>query len=144
KPEITAGELHGILSKVSALQLSAKAGGLREELLAWLAVRKAQGLEGETYRLGHFEVRPGDWLLMRNPSPYNLFTDLSPGLFTHVGVVAAEQGKDGIRRMVIVDLPEKGRMPATNVETFLKRTLHYVFVRHQDPDMARKMAQVAL
>ena len=31
----------------------------------------------------------------------------SPGLFTHVGVVAAERGTDGVRRFVIVDLPER-------------------------------------
>ncbi len=51
---------------------------------------ESKGLTEETYRLGPFEVQPGDWLLMRNPSPYNLFTDLSPGLFTHVGVVTLE------------------------------------------------------
>jgi hypothetical protein len=46
---------------------------------------------------------------MRNPSPYNLFTDLAPGLFTHVGVVAVETGSDGKRRMVVVDLPSAER-----------------------------------
>ena len=55
---------------------------------------------------------------MRNPSPYNLFTDISPGLFTHVGVVASETGDDGVARIVLVDLPERGsRMPATKVDT---------------------------
>jgi hypothetical protein len=81
---------------------------------------------------------------MRNPSPYNLFTDLSPGLFTHVGIVTAETGSDGKRRMVVVDLEERGaHIPATNVETFLDRTLNYVFLRHPDPAVAHKMGEAA-
>jgi hypothetical protein len=64
---------------------------------------------------------------MRNPSPYNLFTDLSPGLFTHVGVITAETGSDGIRRMVVVDLPERGeRMPVAvgrSRETAMRTTV---------------------
>jgi hypothetical protein len=113
-------------------------------LLKTLSTRCERGLEGETYRIGQFDVQPGDWLLMRNPSPYNLFTDLSPGLFTHVGVVALETGSDGKRRMVVVDLPERGTsMPATNVEAFLDRTLNYVFVRDPDPVVARKMGEAA-
>ena len=113
-------------------------------LVAWLADRNDHGLEGDTYRLGQFDVHPGDWLLMHNPSPYNLFTDLSPGLFTHVGVVALENGKDGKRRMVVVDLPEVGTaMPATNVEIFLQRTLNFVFLRHPDPAVAAKMGETA-
>ena len=103
-----------------------------------------RGIEEDSLKLGSLELRPGDWLLMRNPSPYNLFTDLSPGLFTHVGVVAVEQGEDGIRRFVIVDLPERGaRIPATKVETFLSRTLHYVFLRHEDAEVGRLMGQAA-
>ena len=102
------------------------------------------GLEGNTYRLGNFEVQPGDWLLMRNPSPYNLFTDLSPGLFTHVGIVTLETGSDGKRRMVVVDLPERGTsMPATTVDTFLKRTLNYVFLRDPDSAAAKKIGDAA-
>ncbi len=81
---------------------------------------------------------------MRNPSPYNLFTDLSPGLFTHVGVVAWEKGADGRGRLVVVDLPERGTsIPATNVEAFLKRTRHFVFLRHQDPEVAKQMGEAA-
>ncbi|MGC3965899.1 MAG: hypothetical protein QM775_00560 [Pirellulales bacterium] len=81
---------------------------------------------------------------MRNPSPYNLFTDLSPGLFTHVGIVATETGADGIRRFVIVDVPERGdRVPAVNVETYLERTLHYFFLRDDDAKAAAAMARAA-
>jgi hypothetical protein len=102
------------------------------------------GLEERSYAVGRFAVQPGDFLLMRNPSPYNLFTDLSPGLFTHVGVVTLEQGSDGIRRMVIVDLPEQGRsMSAANVDAYLPRTLHYVFLRHPDPAVGRRMGEIA-
>ena len=112
--------------------------------MAWLDERAHKGLTEDRLRLGLFEVQPGDWLLMRNPSPYNLFTDLSPGLFTHVGVVAAETGKDGIRRLVLVDLPERGTtMPATNVDAFVNRSLHYVFLRHPDPAVAKKMGETA-
>jgi hypothetical protein len=34
-------------------------------------------------------------------------------------------------------------MPATNVEIFLQRTLNYVFLRHPDPEAAKKMGQAA-
>ena len=105
----------------------------RGELLSWLDERRRAGLIERQYRLGAILVQPGDWLLMRNPSPYNLFTDLSPGLFTHVGVLALETGPDGKRRMVVVDLPERGtEMPATNVEIFVQRTMHFVVLRHDD------------
>ena len=81
---------------------------------------------------------------MRNPSPYNLFTDLSPGLFTHVGVAAIEKGSDGVRRMVIIDIPERGpEMPATNVDAFVQRTRHFVFLRHPDRATAEKLAEAA-
>jgi hypothetical protein len=125
-------------------RLSAEQVHRRGELLKWLDERRRVGLIEPRYRLGALEVEPGDWLLMRNPSPYNLFTDLSPGLFTHVGVVALETGSDSKRRMVVVDLPERGtEMPATNVETFVQRTLHFVVLRHDDPAARRKMGRAA-
>lgn len=143
-PAITAKELHAILAALAEPQLTGDLASRRAALLDWLAVRMKVGLDESTYSLGRFAVQPGDFLLMRNPSPYNLFTDLSPGLFTHVGVVALEEGSDGIRRMVIVDLPEAGRsMLATNVDALLPGTLHYVFLRHPDPVVARRMGQVA-
>ncbi len=78
------------------------------------------------------------------PLAYNLFTDLAPGLFTHVGVLAWEEGTDGVRRLVVVDLPERGtKIPATNVDLFLQRTLNYVFLRHKDPQVAAQMGQAA-
>ncbi|HKD36456.1 MAG TPA: hypothetical protein VKB78_06635, partial [Pirellulales bacterium] len=144
EPSITAAKLRERLLRIDRGQWTADERRRADELSAWLAARAEHGLEGETYRLGQFEVQPGDWLLMRNPSPYNLFTDLAPGLFTHVGVVALETGSDGKRRMVVVDLPERGTsMPATNVEIFLQRTLNYVFLRHPDPETAKKMGQAA-
>jgi len=144
RPEITADETYGLLEGVPASRLDAKTAALRQELLDWLDHRRKHGLEGESYRLGHFDVRPGDWLLMRNPSPYNLFTDLHPGLFTHVGVAALEVGSDGKRRMVIVDLPERGsQIPAENVENYIRSTLHYAFLRHPDPAFAKIMGDRA-
>lgn len=143
-PPITASRLHELLSRMDASRLSGEVASRHAELLAWLEVRKTEGITETSFRLGTFDVEPGDWLLMRNPSPYNQFTELSPGLFTHVGVVTLERGPDGIQRMVLVDLPERGnRVPATNVETYVLRTLHYVFLRHPDPEVARGMAGAA-
>ena len=144
KPVITAVGLLDILRSIDHEQLDPEAAKTHTELVGWLDARARDGITGDALRMSGFDVRPGDWLLMRNPSPYNLFTDLSPGLFTHVGVVAAEVGSDGIRRIVIVDLPEKGtRMPATNADIFIQRTLHFAFLRHEDPEVAAKMADVA-
>ncbi len=143
-PPITAEKLLNRLEQIDSKQWKPDEVSRANALLSWLPGKVEPGLEGNTYRVGNFEVQPGDWLLMRNPSPYNLFTDLSPGLFTHVGVVTVEVGSDGKRRMVVVDLPERGTsMPATNVETFLDRTLNYVFLRHPDPEVARKMGEAA-
>ncbi len=140
RPPITADEVYGLLEGVPASKLAPEMASLRQELLDWLDHRRKHGLEGDSYRLGHFDVRPGDWLLMRNPSPYNLFTDLNPGLFTHVGVAAIEVGSDGKRRMVIVDLPERGSsIPAENVENYLRDTLHFVFLRHRDEKVGAAM-----
>jgi hypothetical protein len=144
KPAITARELHDLLARVPANAWVARERARVDEILAWLDERARKGLTEDRLRLGRYEVQPGDWLLMRNPSPYNLFTDLSPGLFTHVGVVTAETGKDGIRRLVLVDLPERGTtMPATNVDAFVNRSLHYMFLRHPDPAVAKKMGDTA-
>jgi hypothetical protein len=144
EPAMLADELAGILNRLDPRQLTPTLQEHRRDLLAWLDQRHHRGIVEDVYRLGRMELRPGDWLLMRNPSPYNLFTDLSPGLFTHVGVVAVEEGSDGIRRFVIVDLPERGAtIPATTVEIYLQRTLHYVFLRHDDPEVGRQMGQAA-
>jgi hypothetical protein len=144
EPAMLAEELAGILNRIEPQQLSAALRDNRRELLTWLDQRHRRGIVDQVYRLGRLELRPGDWLLMRNPSPYNRFTNLSPGLFTHVGVVAAEVGSDGIRRFVIVDLPERGAtVPATTVEVYLQRTLHFFFVRHEDPEVGRRMGQAA-
>jgi hypothetical protein len=144
QPAITAANLRDRLLKIDRSRWTSDEQRRLNALTTWLSERSEHGLEGDTYRLGQFDVHPGDWLLMHNPSPYNLFTDLSPGLFTHVGVVTIEKGSDGRRRMVVVDLPELGTsMPATNVEAFLQRTLNYVFLRHPDPAAASKMAETA-
>jgi hypothetical protein len=143
-PAITARQLQPILVRLPAASLSGDLAARRSALLGWLDGQVKSGLTEESYRLGTFEVQPGDWLLMRNPSPYNLFTNLAPGLFTHVGVVTTETGADGIKRMVLVDLEERGdHMPATNVEIFVQRSLHYVFLRHPDRAIAQGMSDAA-
>ena len=125
-PPITPRKLYEHVSRVSAARLSANLAARRKELLSSLEVLASQGITGNRYRIGGFEVQAGDWLLMRNPSPYNLFTDLSPGLFTHVGVAAIEVGSDGVRRMVLVDLPKRpaaASLPRTSRPTWLARCI---------------------
>ncbi len=144
EPAMLADELAGILNRIEPQRLSDALRDVRRDLLTWLDQRQRRGVVDDVFRLGRLELRPGDWLLMRNPSPYNRFTNLSPGLFTHVGVVAVEVGSDGIRRFVIVDLPERGAtVPATTVDVYLQRTLHFFFLRHEDPEVGRQMGQAA-
>ncbi len=143
-PAITARQLREIISRIDATTLPPNQASYRQDLLAWLKQRAEKGALGNELRVNGIDVQPGDWFLMRNPSPYNLFMDLSPGLFTHVGVVATQTGPDGVRRFVIVEMPErKAHIPATNVGAYLGMTLHYVFLRHQNPAVGRKMGQVA-
>jgi hypothetical protein len=144
KPPITAAELWAIVRRVDTRELSESLRARHADLLKMLKERKEKGVTDHSYRLGAFAVQPGDWLLMRNPSPYNLFTDLSPGLYTHVGVITDEVGSDGLRRIVLVDLPERGtRIPATTIDTYVQRTLNYIVLRHPDTRVARTMADAA-
>jgi hypothetical protein len=143
-PEITAKELYAILASLDSARLSSEAKKQRDVLLEWLGQRSRSGISGDRFRINGFDIQPGDWLLMRNPSPYNLFTDLSPGLFTHVGVVTTVEDQYGVRRFVIVEMPEhQSHIPATNVEAYLKRTLHYFFLRHEDPKVGLAMSETA-
>lgn len=143
-PEIIAEELLEMVKAINPSQLGGESNRRRTALIAALEQRASVGLVGGKYRWGNIEFQAGDWLLMRNPSPYNLFTDLAPGLFTHVGVITTEKGSDGRQRMVVVDLPERGtELQATNVDLYLQRTLHYVILRHKDPRVAAKMGDVA-
>jgi len=144
KPAVRPSELLTLVNQIKLSPADSAAKQRQDTLVTWLTEFVKSGATGDSFRVNGFDVRPGDWLLMRNPSPYNLFTDISPGLFTHVGVVATETGTDGLRRFVIVDLPERGTsMPATNVEIFLQRTLHYMFARHADATVAKKMGDAA-
>ncbi len=144
-PPITASQLRQLLQPLKIPAQDEFLVRRRREILQWLEQRATRGVLTDTFRMGSLELRSGDWLLMRNPSPYNRFTDLSPGLFTHVGVVGTEIGSDGKRRFVVVDLPERGdHIPAHNVETYLTRSLHYVFLRHGDGQVARTMGNAAL
>jgi hypothetical protein len=143
-PATTAGELLEILDRLEPQFVSDAQLARRDELRRWLDERHERGCTADGYRWGDAEVRVGDWLLMRNPSPYNRFTDLGIGLFTHVGVVAEEVDERGVRRLVIVEVPERrARIPATNVDAYLQRTLHFVFLRHSDPQVAAGMGYTA-
>lgn len=143
-PPITPGVMYETLARMPASALAGDLAGRHRDLMAWLETRKRQGLTEPSYRIGAYEVQPGDFLLMRNPSPYNQFTDLLPGLFTHVGVVTMARGRDGIERMVLVDLPERGNhIPAANVEAYVGRSLHYCFLRHPDAEIAAGLAKAA-
>ncbi len=143
-PVITPSQLREVLSKLAPTRLTLVQRRDRTALIEWLDNRIELGIRGAVFRYGNLELRSGDWLLMRNPSPYNMFTDLAPGLFTHVGVVSAITDKNGVRRFVIVDLPERGdRIPATTVDEYLHRTLHYCFLRHRDPKVQHRLGYAA-
>lgn len=143
-PVITARGLHAILQQIKSNSLGPDDHARWKSLDQWLSDWSEGGVRDESYRFGKTDVQAGDWILMRNPSPYNRFTSHRPGLFTHVGIVTAQRGSDGVRRFVVVDLPERGdRVPATNVERFLGRTLHYAVLRHPTPGIAKKMGEVA-
>ena len=143
-PPVTPSTLHEALARLPASSLSGEIARRHADLTKWLDALVREGVTEPRYRLGTFDVQPGDWLLMRNPSPYNQFTDLLPGLFTHVGVVTLARGSDGIQRMVLVDLPERGnRIPAANVEAYVQRSLHYCFLRHPDAEIAAALAKAA-
>jgi len=145
KPAITPAQLYEQIQKIPVEQLSPAMQVARTKILATVTQRMKSGLVEPVYQYGGMTLRPGDWLLMRNPSPYNLFSELSPGLYSHVGVVAYEKGTDGIHRMVVLDMPERGTtIPAVNVEIFLQRTLNYAFLRHEDAKVADSLAQSAL
>ena len=142
-PVMSAKTLHDLLVKSDASQLSPELKTRREKLISRMAARAKDGLAEDRYPMGNFDIQPGDWLLTRNPSPYNV-TTLSPILFSHVGVATSEVGKDGKRRIVAVEMRERGtRIPATNIEVFLSRTLHYVILRHSDPKVRAAMGDVA-
>jgi hypothetical protein len=143
-PAIAASELLARMKSIDTSRLSERGQSRLADLVAWLEVRQGQGVTEDGYRFFGHTVREGDWFLMRNPSPYNMFTDLSPGLFTHVGVVTIDVGDDGKRRFVLVDLPERGeKIPVSNVDAYVLRTLNYFFLRHRDAKAAKTMGAAA-
>jgi hypothetical protein len=143
-PPVTARELIGELNKLQfTAQYDPSYARTRDQLLPRLKELSEKGNVNNSLRTCGMNVFVGDWLLIRNPSPYNQVTDLAPGLFTHVGVVAAEKGSDGKTRLVVVEIPERGnKVPATNVDAYLARTLHFFFLR-ADPEIAGQMAGTA-
>ena len=143
-PSIESDKIIAILSNIDTGNLSSKDKQRHQKLIAEFKEHNALGVSSESLQFGRVSVREGDWLLMKNPSPYNRFTDLYPGLFTHVGVVTTERGADDRKRFVVVDLPETGNsIPATPVDKFVERTLNFVILRHPDPDVQKVMGDVA-
>lgn len=144
-PPVTARELIAELNKLQfTAQYDPSYARTRDQLLPRLKNLAEKGNITNAVRTCGLDVVVGDWLLIRNPSPYNQVTDLAPGLFTHVGVVAAEKGSDGKTRLVVVEIPERGdKVPATNVDAYLARTLHFFFLRHPDARVAGQMAGAA-
>jgi hypothetical protein len=144
RPAITAAELESLLKPLDARALSRDLSERRAALLKWLEQRRKNGVDAQSFQIGKHQIQPGDWLLMRNSSPYNLFTDLAPGLFTHVSVIALERDSSGMQRMVAVEVTEKAkRIAATNIDSVLDVPLYYAFLRHEDPAIARAMADAA-
>ena len=143
-PVVNGNDILEILSNIDPANLSSTDNLRHQELVDWLTKHNQQGVMEEEFQFGGATVREGDWLLMKNPSPYNRFTDLYPGLFTHAGVITTEIGEDGRRRFVVVDLPEIGNtIPATPVEKFVERTLDFVILRHHSPGDQETMGRVA-
>ena len=143
-PVIVSNDLLEILSKLDSTTLSVNDKRRYKDLTRQFTEQNLQGARNESFQFGTTIVQEGDWLLMKNPSPYNRFTDLYPGLFTHVGIVTTETGADSKRRFVVVDLPELGNLiPATPVDKFIERTLNFAILRHPDPTVQKTMGDIA-
>lgn len=141
---VSPGLLAGLIAELPPELLSPADSKRAAELAVAFKFRAEKGLPSDALRWGKLEVRPGDWMLVRNPAPYNRFTTLSPGLFTHVGVVAAEVGPDGRSRIVVTEMRERGRtVPATNFDLYLQDVSHYAVLRHEDPLAAAAMGKAA-
>ena len=143
-PVIDSKKILTILSKINPTSLTSTDKQRLQKITEEFKEHNARGVSDQNLQFGRASVRAGDWLLMKNPSPYNRFTDLYPGLFTHVGVVTTELGTDGRNRFVVVDLPEIGNsIPATPVDKFVERTLNFVILRHSDTEVQKVMGDVA-
>lgn len=144
QPVITAATLSQALRKIDGSQLTDEMNSRRLDMLRWLDRWQREGVGTDGMRVGNLIVQSGDWLLMRSPSPYNHCTDIAPGLFTHVGVIARVKGSDGIWRMALVDVTERqAHIGANNVEQDVLPTLQYAVLRHDDPTVAKRMGEIA-
>lgn len=144
EPPVLASEVLELLKFLPPEALSQEQAKHRKALVDEFTALASKGLSKASYRLGSVDVQPGDWILTYNPSPYNLFTNLSPGLYTHVGVVALEAGVDGKRRMVVVEVLEHDKIVlSTNVDAYVDGVTRYALLRSDDAAAAEKMAQVA-
>ena len=144
EPAITAAALRERIQAIPAAELPASLRGHREVLIDWLEQRVEKGVNEEGYAVGRAIFKPGDWVLFRNPSPYNRFSTLTPGLFTHAGIVTLHADANGFQRMVLVDLNERQtKIDGRNVENTLSIPLYYSVLRHSDPNVQKQMATAA-
>ncbi len=144
QPLITTAKLRDRIQAIPQANLSQSLRGHREVLANWLEQRAENGVSAQGYAFGKTILQPGDWVLFRNPSPYNRFSTLTPGIFTHVGIVTLHTDDDGFRRMVLVDLNERQtRIDGPNVESTLSLPLYYSVLRHSDPLVRSQMADAA-
>lgn len=143
RPSITAGELVDTLTTLRPLLPTALQARF-QTVYQWAKARSQAGLSEPELVFGGVSIQPGDWILLRNSSPYNSCTSLAPGLFTHVGVAALHQGEDGKRRLVVVDVTERKRwIDGDNVDKDLASAIHYCVLRHEDPQVGKRMGEVA-
>lgn len=142
-PSITAETMLGALRTLRP-QLPAALHQRCDAMIAWASDRAQHGITEAGYHFDNTVLLPGDWVLLRNSSPYNNCTSLAPGLFTHVGVAAMHQAEDGRRRLIVVDVTERKRIiDGDNLDKDLRSAVHYAILRHEDPAVAAKMGEVA-
>ncbi|MFW6114590.1 MAG: hypothetical protein ACOC7K_02520, partial [bacterium] len=140
QPAVTATELLDMVRQVNGTALSERWRRRRGKLLQWLEARAERGVGPEGCRIGGVRIRPGDWILMRESSPYNRFTNLSPGLFTHAGVAARHEDSNGVHHLVLVDVNERQpTVQAENVEETLFSPLYYALLRPETRCLAQKV-----
>lgn len=143
-PPLSLSQLQEQLAAMDPEKLSPGLRPHREQLIAWLKTRSGPLLTKAGYWGNGVRLMPGDWLLYCNSSPYSRFTNLTPGLFTHVGILTTDERDKSTPRLVVVDLNERQtRLDGENVETNLPLPRHFAVLRHRDVAVREQMAESA-
>ncbi|MDA1015129.1 MAG: hypothetical protein O3A00_11840 [Planctomycetota bacterium] len=117
---------------------------MRIRLMQSLKDLNSRGHADGQYHVAQLSFRRGDILLFRNASPYNRLTSLSPGLFTHVGLVTQFQDQDGRMRIVLVDANERAKkIGVSNVDAELSSPLFFAIMRPTNRTHASAIAEQA-